>query len=114
MDPAVTKTEELNIFFELSFLHWEKHRMYPPNHERHFMSTLNDSHLKALARAEYFVQSGITNAMSPKMRDSIEHDILLLNQVHAFVRQAINEPGLPMVPEKIGQGNNGEKHGDTD
>lgn len=67
------------------------------------MKTINDSHLKAIARAIHFVRSGITKNMSPKLLDSIEHDIMLLNETHKFCRQQITEPGLPMcnVPESV-------------
>lgn len=78
------------------------------------MKSVNDSHLKAIARAIHFVRSGITSSMTPKLRESIDRDITLLDEVHKFCRQQIIEPGLPMTPEKIGEGNNGEKHGDTD
>lgn len=110
----MTITEELEADFEAAFKIFEKHRMYPPNHEGESMISLNDSHLMALARAKHFVQSGITGSMTPKMRDSVERDISLIEQVHSYIRQQIMEPGLPMSPEKIGQGNNGEKDGHTD
>ena len=63
------------------------------------MIKINDSHLMALARAKHFVQSGIVGSMTPKMRDSVEKDVRLIEEIHSYIRQQINEPGLPMKPD---------------
>ena len=107
----MTKTEELRIFFELSFLHWEKHRMYPPNHERAIMVTINDTHIRALLRAQHFVRSGISKSMTPSLIKSISHDIKLIEEVKDYCRQQIIEPGLPMAAEPIEVGDIGDDHG---
>ncbi len=67
------------------------------------MITVNDSHLKAIARSVHFMRSGITSQMTEKLRSAIERDIELLDQAHKFCRQQIVEPGLPMrdVPETV-------------
>ena len=114
----------IDIEFEFDYINFEKNRMDPPNHTGETMISINDSHLRAVARAGYFVQSGITNNMTVKMRESIELDIQRLDEVHKFCRQQISEPGLPMSPEPIDVGdigktiaksqvNNGDKHGET-
>ncbi len=77
------------------------------------MIAVNDSHLKAIARAIHFVRSGISFSMTPTHREHIEHDIVLLDQIHKFCRQQITEPGLPMSPRPAAQVNNGEKDGPT-
>lgn len=110
----MTNELELHILFEAQFFHWEKHRMYPPNHTGENMLTVNDSHLRAIARAVHFVRSGMTTQMTPKLLNSIQHDIDLLDEAHRYIRQQIHEPGLPMSPGSIGQGNNGEKNGHSD
>ena len=91
-------------FFDRSYKHWYKHHMYPLNHERNSMISLNDSHLMAIARARHFVQSGICGSMTREMRESVERDIRLIEQVHSYVRQQIAEPGLPMPPKPIDVG----------
>ncbi len=67
------------------------------------MISVNDSHLKAIARAIHFVRSGITTQMTPKLRESVELDITKLDEVHKFCRQQIIEPGLPLakIPDTI-------------
>lgn len=107
----MTLKDERDKAYEKSFAEYEKNRMYPPTQRRIPMLTVSDSHLKAVARAVHFVRSGITTTMTAKLRDSIDRDIELLDQVHKFCRQQIVEPGLPMSPESTGQGNNGEKDG---
>lgn len=64
---------------------------------------LKDSHLKAIARAQHFMRSGITQAMQIRHREQVERDIALLDSIHTYVRQQINEPGLPLapIPDKI-------------
>lgn len=66
------------------------------------MIAINDSHLKAVARAIHFVRSGIVKNMTPKMICYIERDLNLLDDVHNFCRQQIREPGLPMLPKPTG------------
>lgn len=110
----MTSEREMCQLFDDQFYDWEKNRMYPPNHSGETMKAVNDSHLKAVARAIHFMRAGITAQMTPKLRDSIDTDIERLDQVHKFCRQQIIEPGLPMTPEKVGQGNNSEKNGRTD
>lgn len=78
------------------------------------MMTINDSHLKAVARAIHFVRSGITKNMSTNLSAAIIHDIALLDEVHKFCRQQIKEPGLPMAVKPKGTGNNGELDGPVD
>ena len=111
MDTTMRKGKGLGDDFENDFEVFEKNRMYPLNHEGENMKTVNDSHLRAIARAVHFVQSGMTIKMTPKLLNSIQSDIDRLDEVHKYIRQQINEPGLLMSPEKIGQGNNGEKDG---
>ena len=68
------------------------------------MKAVNDSHLRAIARAVHFVRSGMTHNMTPKMLNSIQHDIYLLDEAHKYIRQQISEPGLPMmhdVPDTV-------------
>ena len=67
------------------------------------MLTVNDRHLKAIARAIHFVRSGMTTRMSPKLLSSIQRDIELLDEAHKFIRQQIMEPGLSMqqLPETV-------------
>lgn len=77
------------------------------------MITVNDHHLRAIARAVHFVRSGMTTSMTPKLLSSIQRDIDLLDEAHKYIRQQIIEPGLPISPESKGQGHNGEKDGDT-
>ncbi len=77
------------------------------------MKSINDSHLKAIARACHFVRSGITKSMTPKLVDSIELDLRLLDEVHSYCRQQINEPGLPMVREPIDVGDIGDNVGNA-
>lgn len=60
------------------------------------MKALNARHLYALARAESFMQSGISPQMSDRHKKFIESDIDDLKQVRSVVRMMINEPGLPM------------------
>lgn len=78
------------------------------------MITVNDSHLMAIARAIHFVRSGMTTQMTPKLLNSIQHDIDLLDETHKYIRQQIYEPGLRLVPISAGQGDNGEKDGPAD
>ena len=78
------------------------------------MKSVNDSHLRAIARAVHFVRSGMTNIMTPKMLNSVQHDIDLLDEAHKYIRQQINEPGLPISPESKGLGIIGEKIGNSD
>lgn len=61
------------------------------------MKKLNAHHLYALARAESFMQSGITPQMSDKHKRFIEDDITFLNEVRSIVRIMIAEPGLPLL-----------------
>ena len=75
------------------------------------MITLKISHLMAIARGIHFVRSGITDQMNTRLVNSITNDIELMHEVHQYVLQQIKEPGLPMSPEMIGQGHNGEKDG---
>lgn len=110
----MTTELELHILFEADFMNFEKNRMYPPNHTGETMIKVNDSHLKAIARAVHFVRSGMTTQMTPKLLSDIQRDIDLLDETHKYIRQQIIEPGLPMSPESKGQGNNGEKHGHSD
>ncbi len=67
------------------------------------MITVNDSHLRALARAVHFVRAGMTTSMQPKLLNHIQRDIDLLDECHKFICQQIIEPGLPMtqVPDKV-------------
>lgn len=92
-----------DIEFEHDYRDFEKNRMYPPNHIGENMITVNDSHLKALARAVHFVRSGMTTKMTSKLLNHIQSDIDKLDELHKFVRQQIIEPGLPMqdVPETV-------------
>ncbi|GAH64037.1 unnamed protein product [marine sediment metagenome] len=103
-----------DLEFVYDYFDFEKNRMYPPNHTGETMIAINDSHLRAIARANYFVQSGITNNMTPKMRESIERDIVRLDEVHKFCRQQISEPGLPMSPIHEAVAKVGEAFGNTD
>lgn len=89
----------IDIEFEHDYIDFENNRMYPPNHERKTMSTLNDHHLIAIARARHFMQAGITKAMEHRFIEKIERDLNLLSQVHTYIRQQISEPGLPMSPD---------------
>lgn len=63
---------------------------------------LRDKHLQAIARAQHFIRSGITPMMSLKHIEQVENDIFLLDQVHMFLRVAMNEPCLPVVPDLCG------------
>lgn len=99
--------------FDHDFDVFEKYRMYPPSHTGDIMIKVNDSHLRALARAVHFVRSGMTTKMTPKLLNSIQRDIDLLDEAHKYIRQQINEPGLFINPETIAQGNIGENHGDS-
>lgn len=67
------------------------------------MITVNDSHLRAIARAVHFVRSGMTTQMTPKLLNAIQRDIDLLDEAHKYIRQQISEPGLPMskIPDKV-------------
>ena len=111
MDSTMTNSDQKRHDFEHDFEVFEKNRMYPPNHTGEIMIKLNDSHLMALGRSVHFIKSGICQSMTPRMQDNVAKDIRLIEEVHKYVRQQIVEPGLPMVPESIGQGNNGEKDG---
>lgn len=75
------------------------------------MNTINDSHLKALARAQHFIRSGITSSMEPKHQDQINRDIELIDEVHKYCRQQINEPGLRFVAETFAKIKNGDQSG---
>ncbi len=77
------------------------------------MKSIQVSHLRAVSRAIHFVRSGITKNMTPKLIDSIEKDIRLLEELHVFCCQQIKEPGLPMVQEPIDVGDIGEDHGNS-
>jgi hypothetical protein len=70
--------------------------MYPPFHAGENMIILKPTHMMAVSRAILFVNSGIVPSMQPKHRESIEHDIELLKEVHGYILQQIKEPGLPM------------------
>lgn len=104
----------IDIEFEYDYIHWEKNRMYPPNHERANMVTINDSHIRALLRAQSFVKSGISKSMTPELIKNIKHDIELIEQVRNYCRQQIAEPGLPMSPDLESIPYNGEGHGHQD
>lgn len=88
------------------------------------MIRVNDSHLKAIARAVHFVRSGMTTQMTPKLLNDIQRDIDLLDEAHKYIRQQIMEPGLPIpqAPIDVGDigkniakstGHNGEKDGNS-
>lgn len=110
----MTRVNVMGQFYEKEFEDWHKNRMSPLTHKKGVPMKITDKHLKAIARAQHFVRSGITVAMQQHHREQIETDIYLLDQVHTYCRHQINEPCLPMSPESTGQNNNGEKDGDTD
>jgi hypothetical protein len=98
-----------DIEFEFDYRDFENNRMYPPNHRSNSMKTVNDSHLKAIARAIHFMRSGITTQMTQKFRDEIQRDIDRLDEIHKFCRQQIAEPGLCLRLDFSASSNNGEK-----
>lgn len=77
------------------------------------MISVNDSHLRAIARAVHFVRSGMTTRMTPKMLNAIQRDIDLLDEAHKYIRQQITEPGLPMPLDPDAQVQELESHGHT-
>lgn len=78
------------------------------------MISVNDSHLKAIARAVHFVRSGMTTKMTPKLLNSIQRDIDLLDEAHRYIRQQIIEPGLPIAAKPIDVGDIGDNRGNSD
>lgn len=107
----MTTAKQVGDFFEYHFQLWLQFHSEPLYYTKGPSMNISDKHLRAIARAQHFVRSGITNAMSSKHQEKMENDIFLLDQVHTYCRQQINEPGLPLCPEQKGQGNNGEKDG---
>ena len=99
---------------ETDFDSYERNRMYPPNHSGENMITLNKHHLMAIARGIHFVRSGITEQMPERLIGQIDRDIQLMHEANTYILQQIKEPGLPMIPESIGQGNKSEKDGHED
>lgn len=104
----------IDIEFEFDYIDFENNRMYLPNHERAIMVTINDTHIRALLRAQHFINSGISKSMAPNLIESIKHDIKLIGQVRDYCHQQIIEPGLPMSPDLESDPYDGEGHGNQD
>lgn len=95
----MTNREVIEKYFDEQYELWLQFHNMPLSYTRGLPMRITDKHLKAIARAQHFVRSGITAAIQAHHREQLENDIFLLDQVHTFCRQQINEPGLPMTPE---------------
>lgn len=100
----MTTAKQVGDFFEYHFQLWLQFHSEPLYYTKGPSMKISDKHLKAIARALHFVRSGITPSMQPKHVDQLENDCFLLDQIHTYLRQQINEPGLPLsaVPIEVG------------
>lgn len=62
------------------------------------MIKLNLKHVDAVTHAGRAMVPQIVPSMSPKHRQAIEDDLILLTDVKAFILRVIYEPGLPLSP----------------
>lgn len=102
-----------DLDFERDLLLFYEFHNIPLSYSKGVPMVLSDKHLKAIARAQYFIRSGIVRSMSPKHIEQIENDIYLLDQVHTYCRKQVNEPGLPFTPDLSGPFLDGAKDGNS-
>lgn len=110
----MTHSNELGEHFEKEFEEFEKNRMYPPDHSGETMVTIDNRHIRAVARAVHFVRSGVTSQMSPQIQKSVLLDIKMLEEVYQYCLQQVREPGLPIPAKPIDVGEIGVSIGSTD
>lgn len=108
----------MNHFFlchdlERDLLLFHEFHNIPLSYSKGLPMVIRDKHLQAIARAKHFIRSGIVPTMSPKHIEQVENDLFLLDQVHSYLRVAMNEPCLPMVSDLSAPFLDGAKDGNT-